>query len=64
MRYFVRQSITIGRRSVLKQNYKSIISDEVFKKFSKQLDPNSNTCEVLDKNFEFTKKHKKIRKLI
>ena len=60
MRNFVRQTIKEGRCTALNQYYKSTISDEVFNNIPKELEVNGNDCEILDKYFEFTKKHKKI----
>ena len=57
-RYFVRQSRKIGRCSVLNQCYKSTNSDEVFKIISKVLDVKGNIFKILDKYFEFEKKHR------
>ena len=44
----------------MNQSYKSTFSDEVFKIISKELGVNGNICEILDKYFELTNKHKKI----
>ena len=60
MRDFVRQSIKGGRCSALNQYYKSNISDEVFNIISKEIDINGNVCEILERYFEYTKKHRKI----
>ena len=60
MRHFVRQSMKRGRCSVLKQYYKSTLSDQVFDIISQEIGVESNICEILDKYFEYTKKHKKI----
>ena len=59
-RYFVPKRVTGGRCSALNQYYKSVISDEIFKIFSKQLGVNGNVCEIVDKYFEITTKHRKI----
>ena len=60
MRHFVRQSIKRGRCSALNQYHKSSISDKVIIIILKELDINGNKCEILDKYFEFTNKHRKI----
>ena len=60
MRHLVRQSIKGGRCSILNQNYKSTILDEVFNGILKKIDINGNTSEILDKNFEYKIKHRKI----
>ena len=59
-RYFVPKRVTGGRCSALNQYYKSVISDKIFKIFSKQLSVNGNVCEIVDKYFESTIKHRKI----
>ena len=61
LRHFVRQSIKGGRCSTLYQYYKSNISDEVFNFISKDLDINGNVCEILEKFFEDTNKHREIK---
>ena len=61
MRHFVTQSIKGGCCSALNQYYKSNISDEVFEIISKELDINGNVCEILEKYFEYTTKHRKIK---
>ena len=61
MRHFVRQSIKGDRCAALNQYYKSTFSDEVFKIISKELNVNGNICEFLDKYFEYTNKHGKIK---
>ena len=59
-RHFVRQSIKRGRCSALNQNYKSTISDQVFIIMSLELGADGNICEILDKYFECTNKHRSI----
>ena len=58
-RHFVRQSIKGGRCLALNQYYKSNNSDEVFNSISKELDINGNVCEILEKYFDYTNKHRK-----
>ena len=62
MRHFVRQIIKGGRCSALNQYYKSNISKEVFNIISKELNVNGkdNVCEIINKNFEYTNKQRKI----
>ena len=60
MRNFVRQRIKGGRCTALNQYYKTTISDEVFIIISKEIGVNGNICEILDKYFEYTIKHRKI----
>ena len=48
-RNFVRKAIKGGRCNVFNQHFKSEISDEVFNIFSKELNVNDNTCEILEK---------------
>ena len=62
MRHFVRQSIKGCRCESYNQYYKSNISQEVFNIISKQLNvnDNDNVCEIIDKNFEYTNKQRKI----
>ena len=60
MRHFVRQSIEDGRYAALNQCYKSTFSDEVFNIISKELNVDGKICEILDKYFEYTNKHRKI----
>ena len=62
MRQFVRQTIKGGRCSALNQHYKSNISDELFNIISKELDIdyNANVCEILDKDFDYTNKQRKL----
>ena len=60
MRYFVKQSIKGGRCTALNQYYETAISDEVFNFFSKDLAIYGNICEILDKYFEYTYKHRKL----
>ena len=59
MRRFVEQSIKGGRCSALNQYSISNISDEVFNNISKELNVNAKVCEILEKYFEYTKKHRK-----
>ena len=59
MIHFVRQRIKGGRSSALDHYYKSTISNQVFIKISKELNVNGNTCEILDKYFEYTNKYRK-----
>ena len=60
MRHLVRLSFKGGQRSTLSQYYKSSISDEVFNFISRELNVNGNICELLEKYFEYTNKHRKI----
>ena len=60
MRRFVGQSLKRGRCSTLNQFYKSTISDEVFNNSSKELNVFGDVCEILDKYFGYTNKHRKI----
>ena len=60
MRHFVRQSIKGGRCIALNQFYKSTISDELLIIMSQEVSVNGNICEILDKYFEYTNKHRKI----
>ena len=60
MRNFVRQSIKGGRCNAFNQPYKSEISVKVFIFFSKELNFNGNVCEILERYFEYTNKHRKI----
>ena len=62
MRHFERQSIKRGRCSALNQDYKSNFSEEVFNIISKEIDNSGNVCEILEKYFEYTIKHRKIIK--
>ena len=62
LRDFVRQSIKGGRCSDLIQYYESSISDEVFNIISKELDINGKVCEILERCFEYTNKHRKLTK--
>ena len=59
MRHFVRQSIKRGRCSASNQYHESNFSAEVFIIISKELDINGNVCEILEKYFENTNKHRK-----
>ena len=61
MKHFVRQNIKGDRCGSFNQYYKSTISDEVFNFNSKELGVNGNVCETLDKYFEYTNKHRKIK---
>ena len=58
MRHFVRKSIKGGRCTALNQYYKSTVSDEVFNIMSQELGVDGNICEILDKYFEYTNKHR------
>ena len=60
MRHFVGQSIKGGRCGSFNQYYKSSTSIEVFIIISKELNVNGNLCEILDKYFVYTNKHRKI----
>ena len=60
MRHFVRQSIKGRRCALYNQYYKSTISDEIIHFVWKELGVKGNISEILDKNFEFTNKHRKI----
>ena len=60
MRNFVRQGIKGGRCTVLNQYHKSTNSDEVFNIISEELNVNDKICEILNKIFEYTKKHRKL----
>ena len=60
MGHFVRQSIKCGRCVSLNQYYRSTVSDEVFIIMSQELGVDGNICEILDKYFEYTNKHRKI----
>ena len=59
IKHFVRQSIKGGRCSALNQSSKTNILDEVFNIISKELDNNGNVCEILERCFEYTNKHRK-----
>ena len=61
MRYFVRQKTKSSRCGALNQHYKSSISDEVFKNISKELNVSGNVCEIREKYFEYTNKHRKTK---
>ena len=56
VRHFVRLGVKGGRCLSMNQYYKSTISDELFIFISKSLDVNGNINEILDKNFQYTKK--------
>ena len=58
MRHFVRQSIKGGHCSALNQVYISTISDQVFNNISQELGVDGNICGILDKQFEYTNKHR------
>ena len=60
MRILVRQNIKAGRCNVFKQHIKFEISDEVFSNISTELNVDGNVCEILEKYFEYTNKHRKI----
>ena len=47
-----------GHCSALNHFYKSSISDKVFYITSHELVVNGKTCEILDKCFEYTNKHR------
>ena len=59
MRIYVRQSVKGGRCAASNQYYISSNSDDFFNIMSKQLNFNDNICEILDKYFESTNKHRK-----
>ena len=59
MRYFVRQSIKIGRCTSLNQQCKSYISDNVFKIISQESNVKGNLCEIKDNIFDYTNSFKK-----
>ena len=59
MRNFVRKAIKGGRCNAFNQYYKSENSDEVFNIISKQLNVNSNICDILEKDFKFSNKYEK-----
>ena len=59
-RHFFRQSVNSGRCVALNQHYKSFISGKVFEIISEELNVNGNVCEIVDKYFEYTNKHRKI----
>ena len=61
MRHFVRNLIKGGRCNAFIQHQKSEISDEVFNILSKELIDNGNVYEFLEKYFEYTNKHRKIK---
>ena len=60
MRHLLRQSIKVGGYAALNQFYKSSNSDIGFIIFSIELDSNGKICEIVDKHFEYTSKHKKL----
>ena len=55
MRNFIRKAIKGGRCNAFNQYYKSEISDEVFNIISKQLNVNSNICDILKNISNFQK---------
>ena len=59
MRNFVHNSIRGGRCVALNQNIKPTIPDEVSIIISKELNVSGNVCEILEKCFEYTNKHRK-----
>ena len=59
MKNFVRNSIKVGRCTAFNQHYKTEISNEVFNIISKKLNVNGNVCEILEKFFDYTNKHRK-----
>ena len=60
MRRSVQKFVKGGRCSAVNQYYKSNFSDEVFKFISKEIDIFGNICEISNKYFELTSKHRKI----
>ena len=60
MQSFVKQSNKGGTCGSFNQNQISIISDELFNTFSKELDVNGYICKPSDEYFEFTIKQKKM----
>ena len=60
LRNFVRNSIKGGRCNAFNQHYKSEISDEVFKIFSRKINVNGNICNFLEKFFVFLSKYEKL----
>ena len=60
MGHFVRQSIKGGRCGSFNHVFKSTIPNEVKNIISKELGVTGNICEILDKYFEYTIKHRKI----
>ena len=59
MRNFVRKAVKGGRCNAFNQQYKSEISDEVYNIVSKELNVDGNTCDILQKYFEFLNKYEK-----
>ena len=57
MRNFVSKAIKGDRCNTSNQHYLSETSDCVFINFSKELDVNGNTCDILEKFFEFLNKY-------
>ena len=53
MRNFVRKAIKGARCNAFNQHHNSEVSDEVFNIVSKELNVNSNICDILEKYFEF-----------
>ena len=62
MMTFARKNMKGGQCSAVYQYYKSIIFDDVFNYPSAELDIERNVCEILDKYFEYTTKHRKKKK--
>ena len=62
MRYFVQKGMKSGNCSALNEFHKSIV-DEVFSNFPTELGLKGNVREILDDNFEYESKHRKILKL-
>ena len=61
LRNFVSQSIKGARCSILNQYYESSFSDNVFNILPQELNAQGNICEFMEKNFEFTNKHRKTK---
>ena len=61
MRTFTRKNMKGGQCSALYQCCKPIISHDVFNDPSAELDIERNVCEILDKYFEYTSKHRKTK---
>ena len=59
MRNLVRNSFKGGCCSAFNQYCKSIISDVVFNNISEKLGVIVNVCDIPDKFFEYTNKHRK-----
>ena len=60
MRHFVRRRKEGGRCVASYHYYESIISDKKFNIISKELNVNGKICDISDKYFEYTNKHRKI----